>query len=159
MAITLSYVQWTADKRQRKIQETVQWTELRNAMWDMFDLNDPSQYGISGPEAMRGYEALGNLSITDMHSWLTKALRILESQSSNPVLIQSTQCLAHWRNAEVTAKTYPKILLNERDPKETEDGFVRTVSSISRDVRFVWRTLVLDSDEVSATGGRPESKK
>ncbi len=34
---------------------------------------------------------------------------------------------------------------------------MKVVSSIiSRDVLFVWEKLILDSDEVSATGGRPK---
>jgi hypothetical protein len=36
------------------------------------------------------------------------------------------------------------------------DFFIIKANSILTDVMFVWEKIVLDSDEVSATGGRPK---
>ncbi len=160
MAVILSYVQYTEAERERSIQETAHWSELHDAMLDFIDLTDPSKHGLA--EIMgQGLNAFRGLSKKEMVSWLNTALRILNSQNSNPVLIESKTCLGYWRNAISTARINLRLLRwmtgpeTEDTQKQRADRFVETVSSIFRDVLFVWDKIVLDSDEVSATGGRP----
>lgn len=161
MAVTISIVQVVDSRRDRFIQETARWGELRNAMWTIVDLFQPSTHGISivGKEVESSiYETLIVLSKDEMVILLKDALKTLDSQISNPVLIQSRECLGYWRNAISTARIHSDMI-QKGDRKWQQDKFVKALTSISKDVMFVWDKIILESDQVSATGGRPETNK
>lgn len=79
----------------------------------------------------------------------------MDSQIKNPVLIGNKQCLGHWRNAISSAKIMADILSKTKVSK-MQDVIIKSAGGILSDVMYVWKELVLDSYEVSATGGRPK---
>lgn len=128
--------------RAQATQHTAQWGELRNVMWAVLDLYPPS-----------GIDALRALPTDQRLAWLRQVRRLLDSAIGNAVLIECEECLAHWRNAISSAKTSFDVLAMAPDE---ERAFFASVKGIHADVLFVWQKLVLESDEVSPTGGRPE---
>jgi hypothetical protein len=154
--------------RQERTQRSANWGELRNAMWQILDQYPPE-----------GVQALKNLPIEQQIAWMERVRSMLDAQIKNPVLIEDRESLGHWRNAISTAKTGQRLLETIRDKPEsvvsvkgTPTGPVVTrgkidpdemmtadASSILSDTLSVWGKLVLDSDEVSATGGRPAPRK
>jgi len=77
-------------------------------------------------------------------------LELLNSEIENPVLIGNNKCLGYWRNAISKAK-----MLKESD-KYSFIKYSDQVSSLMGDVFFVWTILILNSKEISATGGKPK---
>jgi hypothetical protein len=132
---------WTA-RQEARVERSARWGELRNAMWEYFDLHDP-----------RGIDRLAPLPPGERSAYFTKVGRVLDSQIGNPVLLRDRYALGLWRNAISSARTGARIIDMGADP----DG-KRTVihaGSILKDVSRVWARLVLNAGEVSATGGRP----
>lgn len=136
--------QFEREERLSKVESTANWGELRNAMWNILD-----QFPPSGIETIRSMPQEYQLSL------FKKVRTILDSQIKNPVLIENKQCLGYWRNAISSAKTMADIL-SKTNASETQDIIIANANSILRDVMYVWEELVLDSNEVSATGGRPK---
>ena len=130
------------EKKLTAIQQSADWTDLRDTMW-----------AIMAQFPARGSQELNNLSVDQKLAWLQKIESLLSSHSKNPVLIGNRNCLGRWRNAIVSAKTSVALV------RVKPDQCVIAANSILKDISYVWRTLVLDSEEVSATGGRPEETK
>lgn len=168
MAIIISYVQVDIARKQtelieiqteiaqkefesklkkERIEKTAHWGELRNALWKIFDLYPPS-----------GTESIRSLSQKQQLLFFKKIREILDSQIKNPVLIEDKQCLGYWRNAISAAKTYSYIL-SGANALELQDAIIASANGILKDVGYVWTELILQSDEVSPTGGRPTIKK
>lgn len=136
--------QFEREERLTKVESTANWGELRNAMWNILD-----QFPPSGIETIRSIPQEYQLSL------FKKVKTLLDSQIKNPVLIENKQCLGHWRNAISSAKTMSDILSRTK-AAEMQDVIIGNAGGILKDVMYVWQELVLDSDEVSATGGRPK---
>lgn len=162
MAIILSYYQITIgldqteilriqtelNERQIKIIEqneriayTAKWGELRNAMWAVMDLYHPG-----------GVKEIILLSREQKLAWNLRMRKLLDSQIINPVLIQNKMCLGYWRNAISTSKGLETLI----NTKIEEEFLNKQFGGILNDIMYVWENLVLDSDEVSPTGGKPE---
>jgi hypothetical protein len=109
-------------------------------MWEIFDLYAPN-----------GIKTLEKLSINEKVAWKYKVRKLLDSQIDNPVLLENKNCLGFWRNAISTAKIIPYA-----PATFVEQRFIVEAESILKDISYVWEKLVLDSDEISATGGKPE---
>ena len=113
-------------------------------MWEIFDL-------LSAPG---GINSLEKLSVKEKIAWKYKVRKLLDSQIDNPVLLENKTSLGYWRNAISTAKIIqyaPETFIEQR--------FIIEAKSILKDISYVWKKLVLDSDEISATGGRPVELK
>ncbi|MFA5948148.1 MAG: hypothetical protein WC806_04200 [Candidatus Gracilibacteria bacterium] len=128
--------------RLKDVQNTADWGKFRNTMWEIMEQYPP-----------RGVEDLGNLSNEEKIVWSQKIRKLLDAEIGNPTLIQRKNSLGHWRNAISTAKVTKDILQSSLDKKE--DIFIKHATGILQDVMSVWSELVLDSEEISATGGRP----
>jgi predicted secreted protein len=139
-ALTRSQIQ--REERAERIQRTADWSELRNAIWAIFD---------HCPEDV--VAGVSTMSDTERREWFLKLRKLLDSQNRNPVLISDREALGYWRNAISGA-----IVADDSRLGKDDDFAGRKAASIFRDVSKVWEWLVLDSDEVSATGGRPEVK-
>jgi hypothetical protein len=139
--------QFESQLRREKVEKTAYWGDLRNAIWKIFDLYPPS-----GTETIRSFPQEQQLS------FFKKIREILDSQIGNPVLIEDQQCLGYWRNAISAGKTYSAILgsVNKVDALQLQDAVVANANSILEDMGRVWIELILNSDEVSPTGGRPK---
>ena len=125
------------NKEQTK--KTAYWSELKNAMFEILVSVGPN-----------GVESFKKLSIKDKLDWKIKIRNLLDSQTKNPVLIENKECLGCWRNAISTLIVIPNNPL-----PFGEKRLIIEYKSILKDVSYVWGKLVLDSDEISATGGRP----
>lgn len=151
--IQTQITQQQLERKQRfeAIESTANWGKLRNAMWAIMDNYPPS-----------GVKYLQELSQQEKLAWLIKIRNLLDSQIDNPVLIEHTQGLGHWRNAISAAKTAKQMVFGispeDHQIDMVNEMFIRDASTILHDVLFVWSKLILDSDEVSATGGRPEDQ-
>ena len=139
--------QLTMAKQQARIQQSAAWGELRNAMWEIMDQYPPS-----------GTNALNSLSVDQKVEWLRKIRTILDSQIKNPVLIQNKECLGYWRNAISSANSGADIL-DKTDMSTMADFFLSNANSILKDTLYVWESIILKSNEVSATGGLPQKGK
>lgn len=126
---------------------TAEWDELRQTMLDIL---------VSAP---LGIDALATLSRQEKIEWMRQQEELLNSQAGNPVLISDELSLGHWRNAMASARTTRMVLEIDSVGSETADSlFVASAKSIFKDVALVWERLVLESDQVSPTGGRPDSE-
>jgi hypothetical protein len=132
------------EERLAKFEKTANWGELRNAMWGILDQFPPS-----------GIETIRSMPQEHQLSFFKKVRAILDSQIKNPVLIENEQCLGHWRNAISSTKTMV-YMLSRTNTSEMQDSIIGNAGGILTDVMYVWEKLVLDSVEVSATGGRPK---
>lgn len=139
-----TWQQMLESSRSRRVEHTGRWGELRNVMWDVFDQYPP-----------KGAQALDVLPPQQQIAWLRNMRKLLDSQISNPVLIQDQECLGHWRNAISSVKTAAD-LLERVDAQAAERFFGRAAAAVLADVGHVWEKLVLESSEVSPTGGRPQ---
>jgi hypothetical protein len=128
-------------ERKEKVEKTASWGELRNTMWDVMDL-----YPANGVNGLR------NLSKEQKVSWNRKIRILLDSQIDNPVLIEHKMCLGYWRNAISRSKSLEPFIISNID----EEFVITHMGGILNDITYVWKELVLDSDEVSPTGGKPE---
>lgn len=128
-------------EKNEKVEKTARWGELRNTMWNIMDL-----YPVNGVNGLR------NLSKNEKVSWNRKIRILLDSQIDNPVLIENKSCLGYWRNAISRSKSLEPFIVSNLD----EELIITHMGGILSDILFVWKELVLDSDEVSATGGKPE---
>ncbi|MBK7227395.1 MAG: hypothetical protein IPH97_00655 [Ignavibacteriales bacterium] len=125
---------------ERNIKRSADWGKLRNTMWAIFDLTTSGAHG---------FVALDSLSEKEKENRSNKILILLNSEIDNPVLIDNKKCLGYWRNAISKSKNLKdKALANHFK-------FSEQVSSLMNDVIVVWAELVLDSKEVSPTGGKP----
>lgn len=128
-------------EKKEKVEKTAKWGELRNAMWNIMDLY-PSN----------GVKGLTNLSKEQKVNWNRKIRILLDSQIDNPVLIENKTCLGYWRNAVSRSKSLEPFIVSNFD----EEFVITHMGGILSDIMYVWKELVLDSDEVSPTGGKPE---
>lgn len=128
-------------EKNEMIKKTAKWGELRNTMWEIMDLYPPQ--GVNG---------LKTISKEQKIDWNRRMRILLDSQIDNPVLIENKTCLGYWRNAISRSKTLESYFVLELD----EELVIGNMGGILNDVLFVWKKLVLDSDEVSPTGGKPE---
>lgn len=147
--VVLAFFGWQQMRetnRLRDVQNTADWGKLRNTIWEIME-----QY------PSHGVENLLNLSEEEKIAWSKKIRKLLDSEIGNPALIQRQNSLGHWRNAISTAKVTKDIL--QSTLKNKEDIFIKHTTGILTDIMSVWSELVLDSEEISATGGRPEEKK
>ncbi len=126
------------------IKMTANWGKLRNTMWKIMDLTS------SGVE---GYLGLEKLSLDEKLKRANSIWELLNSEIENPVLIDNKRCLGYWRNAISKAK-----LLQNPDIYEILK-YSDQISSLMKDVFVVWKELVLLSEEVSETGGKPFNEK
>ena len=141
--VVLGFFAWQSfqhSNRSEELEQRRQWTELRNTMWEIMEQYPPS-----------GIELLRSLPSNQRAEWITQIRRLLNAQGTNQVLMTNEECLAHWRNATATAM----IANSMQHVDTTSEIFTHQASSIMKDVMFVWEKLVLDSGEVSATGGLP----
>jgi len=142
----ISLLQLDREERLARFQKTAHWGELRDAMWKILDCYPPP-----------GIHALKSMPKDSQISFFKRIREILDSQTANPVLIENRKCLGHWRNAISGAKVATDMLSSElADSPEIQNQVEVNASSILSDVLYVWTELVLHSDEVSATGGRPK---
>lgn len=144
--LSLAFFGWQQMRetnRLRDVQYTASWGKLRNTMWEIMD-----QYPKTG------IKDLNKLSIDKKAEWPQKIRKLLDSEITNPALIQKRNSLGCWRNAISTAKLLEDIM--QSDVENKEDEFIIRATSIHKDIMTVWSELVLDSKEVSATGGRPK---
>lgn len=130
-------------KEENRIKKTADWGRLRNTMWNLTDLTS------SGFE---GYLGLENLSLKEKQKRSILIWELLNTEIGNPVLIENKRCLGYWRNAISKAKMLKDISLYD------DIKFSDQISSLMHDIMIVWVELVLDSDEVSATGGKPPNE-
>ena len=140
----ISRIEFEGIIKKEKFQKSANWGELRNTMWEIFDL-------LSAPG---GINSLEKLSVKEKIAWKYKVRKLLDSQIDNPVLLENKTSLGYWRNAISTAKIIqyaPETFIEQR--------FIIEAKSILKDISYVWKKLVLDSDEISATGGRPVELK
>ena len=128
-------------EKNEKIEKTARWGELRNTMWEIMDL-----YPTNGVNGLR------KLSNEQKVSWNRKIRILLDSQIDNPVLIENKMCLGYWRNAISRSKSLEPFIISNID----EEFVITHMGGILNDISYVWTELVLDSDEVSPTGGKPE---
>jgi cell division protein FtsL len=143
----IAQAQWQRDLQRAAIEKSAHWQRLRDGIWEIFDL-DPKQ----------GTHLLENLPAEQKVAWFRKIRSLLDAQTDNPVLIENRTCLGSWRNAISTAKTTADLF--ETTDMSTMTNFCSTkANSILRDIGYVWDKLVLDSEEVSPTGGRPSEAK
>lgn len=136
--------QLAQQKKLARIQQTAHWGELRNAIWKIFDQYPPS-----------GTKTITSLPQEQQLEFFKRIRIILDSQIKNPVLIEKKQCLGCWRNAVSAAKIYSDIL-SKTDVSSMQDAIIASANGILKDVGYVWQELILKSDEVSPTGGRPK---
>ena len=123
---------------------TAEWDELRQVMLDILD------------SAPLGIDMLTTLSRQEKLEWIRQQEKLLNSQADNPVLISDELSLGYWRNAMASARTTRMVLEIESVDSETADSlFVASANSIFKDIGFAWERLVLESNQVSPTGGRP----
>jgi hypothetical protein len=138
----LTRIQIAHEERAEQIQRTANWNEMRNIMWELMDSHRPkSPAGLT-------------MSRQEWQEWFVKVRRMLDSQHGNPVLISDRESLGYWRNAISSAK-HGEDAARSRSEQEYNEAANRTANGILKDVSTVWQRLVLDSVEVSATGGRP----
>jgi hypothetical protein len=144
--VTLGFFAWQNLQQAKHSEELLQrreWTELRNTIWDIMDQYPPS-----------GVESLRLLPIEERIRWGIQIRRLLNAQGTNQVLLENEECLAHWRNAIAAERTLGDFL-----PMSfglgNDSMFVKMATSMLVDVGFVWDKLVLQSKEVSPTGGLP----
>ena len=137
-----TYQQLSQANRQQEIERTARWGELRNAMWEIMDQYPPT--GVAGLKALPADQRV---------QWLRTMRKLLDGQIGNAVLISDRVSLGHWRNAISSVKTTTDVLV--ADPAIEPQMFERTSTTVLKDITAVWQRLVLDSNEVSATGGRP----
>lgn len=135
--------QWKAEQRRAAIERTANWQRLRDSVWELLDLYPKT-----------GTATLDKLDPQSKAMWFSKVRSILDSQTDNLVLIEDRVCLGCWRNAISNAKT-SKDLFETADMSWKPEWCSISANSIMKDVMYVWEKLVLDSSEVSATGGRP----
>ena len=128
-------------EKNEKVEKTARWGELRNTMWAIMDL-----YPINGVSGLRP------LSREQKVGWNRKIRMLLDSQIGNPVLIENKMCLGYWRNAISRTKSLEALINSNID----EEFIINDMGGILNDISYVWTELVLDSDEVSPTGGKPE---
>ncbi|MBE0570859.1 MAG: hypothetical protein IH618_04875 [Ignavibacteriaceae bacterium] len=128
-------------EKKEKVEKTAKWGELRNSMWAIMDLYPDN--GVSG---------LKLLSREQKVDWNRKIRTLLDSQIINPVLIENKMCLGYWRNAISRTKSLESLINSNID----EEFIINDMGGILNDISYVWRELVLDSDEISPTGGKPE---
>jgi len=139
--------QFEREERHADIEKSANWGELRNAMWKILE-----QFPPTGTETIRSFPQ-------EYQLLLFKNIRtILDSQIKNPVLIENRDCLGYWRNAISGAKVMVDIL-SKTDMSNEQGIIVAKANGILKDVLYVWKKLVLNSKEVSATGGRPNKTK
>jgi hypothetical protein len=124
-----------------KVEKTGRWGELRNTMWAIMDLYPTN-----------GVNSLKHLSKEQKINWNRKMRLLLDSQIDNPVLIENKNCLGFWRNAISRTKSLEALINSSID----DEIIINLMGGILNDIAFVWKELVLDSDEVSPTGGKPE---
>lgn len=137
-----AWQQLSSSQRAEQLSETAKWGELRNCMWELMDQVPPSGTGT-----------LLSLSTNERIQWFRSVRRLLDSQIGNPVLLADEVSLGYWRNAISTSRTHGNAA---SDILALDDQlFQAGVNSIYSDVMFVWKRLVLESDQVSPTGGRP----
>jgi len=140
----LARQQWRFEQQRAAVQKTADWQRLRDSVWELLDLYPKT-----------GTTTLNNLDPKSKALWFSKVRSILDSQTRNPVLIENRVCLGCWRNAISSAKT-SKDLLETVDLSSQPDWCTVKANSIMKDVLYVWEQLVLNSKEVSPTGGRPK---
>jgi len=139
----LSNRQMEIIEKKERVEHTARWGELRNSMWAIMDL-----YPSSGVNVLRV------LSREQKLNWNRKIRTLLDSQIDNPVLIENKMCLGYWRNAISRTKSLETLINSNID----EEVVISHMGGILRDVLFIWEIIVLDSDEVSSTGGKPEEE-
>lgn len=137
----LSNRQMEIIEQNKKVEHTARWGELRNAMWAIMDLY-PSN----------GVNVLKELSREQKLKWNRTMRKLLDSQIDNPVLIEDKMCLGYWRNAISRSKSLDAFINSNIE----EEFVIVHMGGILSDISYIWIKLVLDSDEVSPTGGKPE---
>jgi hypothetical protein len=140
----IAEAQWKQETKRIDIEHSANWQKLRDGIWNILD-----QY------PKQGVYLLDSLPAQQQIDWFIKIRTLLDSQTGNPVLIEDRYCLGLWRNAISSSKT--AVELYELD-KEDKNRGSRSAGSILSNVLEVWRKLVLDSNAVSPTGGRPKDK-
>jgi len=76
--------QFEREESLAKVAKTAKWGELRNAMWEIFDL-----FSLSGTNTLK------SLSQENQLLFFKKIREILDSQIDNSVLIENRKCLGH----------------------------------------------------------------
>ena len=130
---------------QEKIHETAEWGRLHRTMLNIIKKFYP------GDET-----TLRQISSEDWAKWYREITLLLESQINNEVLISDREALGYWRNAMSTADTQEALRQSIPDDRQSP---AKGALSIMRDVMHVWERLVLDSTQVSATGGHPKPEQ
>lgn len=148
--LSLAFFGWQQieeTNRLKEIQYTADWGNLRNTMWDVMDLYPP-----------RGVKDLQHLTNEEKIIWTRQVRKLLDSEIKNPVLIQDRSMLGYWRNAISTTRALETELMMQLNFKNEDkhDLSTKRAESILNDISKVWVKLILDSDEVSPTGGHPE---
>lgn len=116
------------------------WGELRNTIWEILEQFPPN-----------GIDYLVKFTIEERIKWKRKIRKLLDSQINNPVLLENSYCLGHWRNAISTTLTMNLGEILVANDKQ----FIAEAKTVSRSVMITLEKIILDSDEVSATGGTP----
>lgn len=138
------YQQMNETNRLKALESSANWGSLRNTMWEVMD-----RYPFDDL-------LLTNMTREEKITLMQDIRKLLDSEIKNPILLQDKESLGHWRNAISTTKISNDLLkLNAL----SNESFLTYSGTIMEDVLYVWEKLILDSDEISATGGRPTKKQ
>ncbi|HHT9137787.1 MAG TPA: hypothetical protein ACFYEK_11175 [Candidatus Wunengus sp. YC60] len=137
--------QFQREERLANIERTGKWGELRSAMMKILE-----QFPSSGTKSIRTWPQ------EDQLLFFKNVRMILDSQIKNPVLIENRDCLGHWRVALSCTEFREEEVLGTTNMPEIQDVIiVGSANKIHQSIMYVWKRLVLDSNEVSSTGGEP----
>jgi len=126
-----------------KVRNTASWGKLRNTMEEIMEILSNGNQGIL---------SLDELSMNEKIKMSNKIWNLLNSEIGNPVLIENQKCLGYWRNCIARTKSMVNPSIWSVIKFSDQAGYML------KDIGVVWVDLVLDSDEVSPTGGLPKKK-
>jgi hypothetical protein len=134
------------ETRLEKHQHTKEWTQLRDVLWQIFDLTEGRPY-----TSFRGFPVKFFIGLFD------KFKMLLDSQSSNSVLLNDEESLKNWREAIGSVKTSQQILMSlnrneEAFNEEMRDVLIGSFTIAVSKVGNVWIKLILNSTEVAPIG-------
>lgn len=145
----LAFHQADQSNRQAATEKTANWAQFHGACLEMFEILDS--------KSPRGIEAFEPLAADRKSQKFVELRQIIVQQLANPVLIQDKECLGYWRNMNSTAWTAIRLLEEAPESPAMHGQIQQMFSGILGDLTHVWKKLVLNSGEISATGGRPRS--
>lgn len=135
------------EQRMEQYQNTSDWTALRDVLWNILDLNPGT-----------GFEDMKNFPLEFFVQYFHQFKILLDSQSSNPILINDQESLKNWREAIGSVKASQNILKklvsnsNKNLNEEMKEALIGSLTIANSKVVNVWAKLILNSNEVAAIG-------